>query len=836
MPKITKSFEEDFYGKTTKAQNELLIYRRKVEMKLTQSDIEAHFQFVGKDVTRQTVIRWENDGIIPHPDHLQELYKFLKREPKQLGYPEVAPSFWSMTHKQNLFFTGRETIINELLMVPTLRDSRTPRQKKPIPLRPQALCGLGGIGKTEIAIEYIYRYSELYHTIVWLHAQEPTVLASDFAAIATMLDLPGLAWENNQETLINAVLKWLDHPIITKWLLVFDNVNDLATIAKYIPQQCHGHIIITTQNQITIGDYADKIAVEPMEAKEGAKLILTRAEIKVPTPTQKAEAQKLSETLGGLPLVLSQAGAYIVRRGRDIAGYHKLYQERHAVLHREPEPTLVDKEQYPYTVDTTWSLAFNRVQEANPSAAELLNFFAFLNPDNIYEEIITENSSRLGELLQPLIINPIALDKAIEELRTYSLIDVDHTAETRSFRLHRLVQIVIKDKMREDNQRAWANRTVEAVNYIFPDGTVEALALCEKYLPQATTCAKLIEHWKIVTQEAGRLLTEMGAHLSELGRYKEAEPYFKNALTIRQQIFNPEHPDLLESRSNLAALYNYIGMYEKAESLLVEILTILEQAPEPDENQLALTLKSFGFFHLSQGNYAKAILYYHRASDIRVKLFGWEHPSVASGFNDLAVAYRELEAYEQAMHFQEQALNIYKSTYGSEHPEIARCLNNMAAQYRNMGEYEQAEPLYIQALHMRKKTLGLEHPDVANSLHGLGELYRREKKYKEAEQFLTDALAMREKLLGSNHIDTAFTLNSLAQTYDALDKYAQAEFYYKRALTIREQIMGQEHPQTIAVMECYASFLRKTGRKAQARELERHFQVAPEEHGETATQ
>jgi hypothetical protein len=202
----------------------------------------------------------------------------------------------------------------------------------------------------------------------------------------------------------------------------------------------------------------------------------------------RAQAEAIVKEMAGLPLALEQAGAYLEETGCGLSYYLTLYRQHRMDLlglkgHLSPE--------YPHTVATTWSLAFQQVEQANPAAADLLRLCAFLDPDAIPETLIAEGASTLGAKLKPVAAKPIKLNEAIGVLLTYSL--VRRHPSTQTLAIHRLVQAVLKESMEPKTRRQWAERTVRAVEAAFPAVEFETWPRCRKYLPHALACTELIE-------------------------------------------------------------------------------------------------------------------------------------------------------------------------------------------------------------------------------------------------------------------------------------------------------------------------------------------------------
>ena len=315
-------------------------------------------------------------------------------------------------------------------------------------------------------------------------------------------------------------------------------------------------MLLTTRAR-AVGAVARLVEIQEMGTEEGALFLLRRAKyiaedapLDAAAEADQATAKEIAAQLDGLPLALDQAGAYIEETGCGLSGYLDLYRSHALELLRRRGVLASD---HPDPVATTWALSFENIEKANPAAAELLRFCAFLHPDGIPEEVFSEGAPELGPVLGPVGSDAFALNSAISEILKYSLLRRDPNAST--LEIHRLVQAVLKRGMDEATQRLWAERAVRAVNRAFPAVEFSTWAVCERLLPQAHACAELINQWGFEFPEAARLLNQAGFYLYERGRYTDAEPLYERALAIREKALGPEHPDVATSLNNLAVLY-----------------------------------------------------------------------------------------------------------------------------------------------------------------------------------------------------------------------------------------------------------------------------------------
>jgi tetratricopeptide (TPR) repeat protein len=743
--------------------------------------------------------------VTDQPLHVKsEVAREIRRMPPLERKTRFGGPLWNVPYPKNPFFTGREKVLGDV-------------EKELHASGLAALTGMGGVGKTQIAAHFAHEHRDEYSAVLWASAASQETLVSGFAAIASLLDLPQKD-EKDQALAVAAVKRWLEAN--GGWLLIVDNANDLAAVRGFIPQSAKGHVLLTTQAHATSDIQA--IEVQDMLPEDGALLLLWRGKIiKTGAPLTAAAnadrdtAKDISRELGGLPLALDQAGAYIEETRCGLASYLGLYRQRRAELLKRRGGF---SPPHPESVATTFALSFERVASASRAAADLLRFCAFLHPDAIPEEIFTKGVAELGPNLSPIAADPLKLDAAFAETLKYSLLRRD--ADAKTLGIHRLVQEVIQDGLTKEEKGQWAERAVRAVNGAFPSPEFANWAECERLVPQALACASLIEAYGFESKEAARLLNAIGYYLDDRARFSDAEPLYEHALGIREKVLGPEDPDVATSLSNLATLYFHEGRYAQAEPLFQRALPILEKALGPGHSNVATGLNNLAELYNQQGKRARAEQLHQRALAIREKALGPDHRDVAASLNNLAALYFHQGKHAQAERLFQRALAILEKVLGREHPDVATGLNNLAALYDAQGRYGEAEPLYQRALAIDERALGPNHPGVATDLNNLAALYRGQRKYAQAEPLHQRALAIREKALGRDHPDVAHSLNNLALLYKKQGEYAQAEPLYQRALAILQKALGPEHPDVATGLENYALLLREMKRGAAARELE----------------
>ena len=721
------------------------------------------------------------------------------------------PRLWGVPYRRNPFFTGREETLQHMHDYFFLAKEGN----HPFPL---ALCGLGGVGKTQTALEYAYHFCDRYQAVLWLNVETPETLITDAIRLTHLFGLPQQD-QREPRRAIGAVKEWLNTH--AQWLVILDNVEDFAIVDEILPQSGTGHILLTTQEQ-ALGPIAQYISLDKMTGEEGALFLLRRAKLlalDAPLATVTASsihyAQELAQLMDGLPLALDQAGAYIEETKCRLSDYLNRYKTQdQSLLNRRGRAGGT----HPHTVTKTFAFAFEQIEHEHPAAADLLRLCAFLYPDTIPEELFTQESLDFLAQSPSLTLNSLLFDEALATLRRYSLLHRD--PETQTLTIHRLVQSVLKARMDQATYRQWARHAVRVVNRAFPD--VKELTTwtdCQRLLSQALLCMTYIEQEALLSEDAGRLLHQTGAYLLECAQYEQARLYIQRAHDIRVQLFGATHPSVAESLNHLAELLYYQGSYAQAEQLHLQTLTIRQQYLEADHLDIATSLNNLAGLYWIQGRYREAEPLYQQALQIREKALGGQHLDVAETLQNLAYLYYNQEKYQQAEPLYQRALAISQQILGEDHAYLTTLFNNLGQLYQALNQYDQAESLYHKALAICAKRFSPEHPRLAMSLSNLASLYCAKGDYERAELLYQQAIAIRQKVLGTTHPRTVQTCYDLARLYSAQGNFALAHQFFQTTLTIRVQTLGPDHLEVAQTLAAWTACYLAEGVPVQAETL-----------------
>ncbi|HKQ08850.1 MAG TPA: tetratricopeptide repeat protein, partial [Blastocatellia bacterium] len=571
-------------------------------------------------------------------------------EPQQDFFrPSIIP------YRRNPFFTGRDEILWAL--------RRTFDSGNAIALtQTSSISGLGGIGKTQTAVEYAYRYRDKYKSLLWARADSRESLISDFTDIAKLLNLVEINVPY-QSTVTSAVREWLASS--EDWLLILDNADDPQIIQEFLPETHAGHILLTSRAPtLDYRDITGRIEEDLMSVDEAAEFVVKRAGQSIQGSVGGGAVPALTGQLEYLPLALDQAGAYIAKQECGFNEYLLRYRQRRIELLNQAGHDRTGK--YPASVRATLSLSLEKVKQESVDAATTLQISAFLNPDRIPIELLSIGVSELGPQFFPQLgrgeLRPFALEEVLRPLIEYSLIYYNDDLQT--YDVHRLVQAIIKDGMDTDSQRQWAGKAIQIVNRAFPKSQPLGLNECERFMTQAEACARLIDEWKFDSMEAASLLSKTGDYLSRRGRFSEASHLYQRSLKIIERIVGPDHPDVATGLTNLANLYRSQGKYAEAEPSLMRALEIRERVLGPDHPDVAVSTSNLANLYQAQGRYEEAESLYYRSLTINERSLGPEHPSVAISLNNLATLYREQAKYAEAESLYLRSLAILEKVLG----------------------------------------------------------------------------------------------------------------------------------------------------------------------------
>ncbi|HEU4559419.1 MAG TPA: tetratricopeptide repeat protein [Longimicrobium sp.] len=715
------------------------------------------------------------------------------------------------------FFTGRDALLEQL---------RSQLAVEAV-AHPVALHGLGGIGKTQLALEYVSRHGSAHEQVFWVNGASRETLVADYVSLADWLELP-VRDEADEWVIVEAVRRWLvDHP---NWLLVLDNADDPGLIADLVPVPTGGRLLLTSRGRV-FDRFGDTIPIEVggLPPDEARRFMLKRIKRENIPGTEVKALDELIEEVRGLPLALEQAGAYILRANCNILSYLTSFRARRLELLERTPPAAGD---YNHSVRTTWSLNIERVDARSPASTDIMRVSAFLAPDGIPDELLIEGREELGERLNAVLesvgTDPLAYDEVLAPLADYSLIRRNPSA--RTFDVHRLVQDVVRLGLDDREERVWAEAAVCAGVSAEPQLASSAWGRWDQFFPHLLSAIDHGLRLGISVRELGTALNDCGIYLHDRARFTEAEAMYTRALEVRERMMGISHRDVAQTLVNFALLDLATGALAGVEEKLERALTIFRR--EEEHSAVAHTLLALASLHHDRGNYAQAEREARRALEIWEKVDDVPAWQIAIALGNIGRYCLAQGNFAQAEEAQLRAIKILEA-FADEYPELLGTqISNLGVIYSDQGRYEKAEAAHLRVIALNEGVLGEDHPDLATTLNNLAVVYWKMDRLADAARALERTLAIEEQHFGSNHLRLATTYNNLGLLADDQERFAEAERYYKRAIAIREEVFGSDHVELSIPLNNLGEVYRTQERLHEAEQLYlRSLKLVEKTHG-----
>jgi hypothetical protein len=680
------------------------------------------------------------------------------------------------------FLAGREQLLAEL-------DARLAAGPGP---RVAVLCGLGGAGKTSVAVEYAHRHLAEVGVCWQFPAEDPALLAAEFGVLAAQLGARDLVDPRDPVALVHGVLA----RATSSWLVVFDNAADEAAVKVFLPPAGPGRVLVTTQSQHwPLGQAVD---VPVLDDEMAADFLVKRT-----GAAGRAAARELAGVLGGLPLALEQAAAYLQATGTSLEAYLSLFRSRQADLLARGQAS-----GHPADVAATLGLALSRLAGEVPAAAGLMRLLAFLAPEPVPLSLLLASQQAAGQpgpavpaIIGPLLGDLVAAWDAISALRRYSLIA---PAGDGLVLVHRLVQAMTRAQLTADEASQWQRAAASLT---------EAAVPADPQLPaEWPAFAVLLPHVLAVLNMTSGGMRRIALYLGYSGSYPAARDQFRRiaGAYTDDDAYGPSHPDNLTARYELARWTGEVGDAARAREQLATLLPIHEQVLGPGHPDTLNARHELARWTGEAGDRAGARDQLAALLPVRAQVLAPDHPDTLSTRHELANWTAEAGDAAAARDQLAALLPVRERVLGREHLDTLSTRHELAYRTGKAGDAAGARDQFTALLPIHERVLGPDHPITLNARQDLARYTGDAGDAAGAREQLAALLPDRERVSGPDHPHTLSVRANLANWTGVAGDAAGARDQFAALLPIRERVLGPDHPDTLTARSRLAYWTEKT--------------------------
>ncbi|MFF4346537.1 FxSxx-COOH system tetratricopeptide repeat protein [Streptomyces sp. NPDC001530] len=761
-------------------------------------------------------------------------------------FPGSTPAIWNAPQRNNTF-TGRNVILDRV------RDQLGGGISVVLP-QPQALFGLGGVGKTQVALEYVHRFMADYDLVWWISAEDPGNVVSSLAELAARIGAPG--GEDINLASQEAVQMLARGAPTKRWILVFDNADDPAQLTRFFPAGGGGHILVTSRNQAWAQQGAS-LPIDVFLREESVEHLTRRA-----SGLTAEEADQVATAVGDLPLAVEQAAAWLAETATPIEDYLRQLADQTTEVLDLNQPA-----DYPKTVAATWNISIARLRERSPASVRLLQLCAFLAAEPISSHLLY--SKEMIDALKPYdpaLQESLLLGRVIREIGRFALAKVDQVSN--SIQVHRLVQAVIRSQLTEEEQRHARHVVHTVLAGCRPDGdepiddpetwprfaviwphlsasdarncteaeTRRLLIDRVRYLwkrgefPGAQALAEdLLVDWKPILGEDDvqylYLRCQLGNILRSQGRYVEAREINTELLERQRRVLGPSHPHTYVTMSGLASDLAALGVYGSAVDFAREAHQGFSQIFHESHRRTLSAANNLALALRMVGRYGEARAIDQDTYDRRIEVLGPDHPYTLASAARVGRDLREVGRYQESVSVLSRAYDAHKRILGKEFPGTLSCAKSLAVSLRRAGQFEDARRLTTATRAQYRAQYAKSTPDsLACDLNMAADLFAADER-EAAREVAREVLAEYMKVPGEAHPYTQAALNNLGIFHWGCGDIEEAEKVFRQVLRRMGEVLGEQHPHTLFTGINYANVLADQGRLAEARKLEENAVV-----------
>ncbi|KAK3357688.1 hypothetical protein B0T25DRAFT_166748 [Lasiosphaeria hispida] len=688
------------------------------------------------------------NAVVHQRNTLKSLWSLKSEGAELLQVPQEGPH-WLVPFGRNEGFVGRKAMIEQLLEV-VAPDASTDNCQR------TAIEGLGGVGKTHIALEAAFQVRDRYPdcSIFWVPAVGVTSFENAYREIGRRLGIEGIDQGRPDVTeLVRDELSREDASM--KWLLIIDNADDTELLfgntkhiplSEYLPFNKNGSILFTTRNReaaVKLG-ISEKSIIKATGLSSSEALEMLQMNLGEDQVGDAESTTNLLDFLTNLPLAIKQASAFMATTKITTARYLDMCQQSDKSTIKMLSKDFKDLGRYKGTknpIAATWLISFDIITRDHPLASQYLQFLSFLGEKDIPAALL------------PPADDEIDAEEAIGILKAYAFLS--QRQERQSFDIHRLVRLAMRNWVEERGEReACVTSVMKRLDVAFPfpnRGNMDIWLVC---LPHVQAALEFREFVTDIPLKRG-LLFNVAVAQSDLGKFTQAEQSYQEVFRLEELIGGEDHPGSSHTVHNHATVLGYLGRYEEAEE-----------------------------------RHRKAIA-------IMTKEYGKEHHDTLLAMNNLALDLFNRGKYKESEELSRELIELEERVLGKEDSVTLDSKNGLGNALALQGRAEEAEVIFRETLKLKEKVLGKEHFATLTSRNNLASILKMQKKYKEAERLQRQTVKLKEKTIGREHPDTIGSLSVLAHIIGAQGKFQEAEQMHRRVVELMDKVMGSEHPLTV---------------------------------------
>jgi len=727
---------------------------------------------------------------------------------RQPRAPRDVPTVWGNVPQRNKNFTGREDLLTDL---------RARVTDKVTAVLAHALHGMGGVGKTQLAIEYAYRQMSDYDVIWWIPADQMPLAKSALAALAPRLGLDDVA-PGRVDDAVDAVLDALRRgEPYSRWLLIFDNADQPEDVRELLPVGT-GHVIVTSRNH-RWQNIADSVEVDVFSRPESLQFLQRR----VPGITLD-EGNRLAEELGDLPLALEQAGALQVEAGMSVEDYLDLLARETTKVLSEARPS-----DYPVGVAAAWSLSVERIKERTPGAWQLLRRCAFFGAEPIKFDLFRQGRYVLGPPLRDEVGDPIQFSRAIRELGRYALARIDNYHKT--LQVHRLIQRLLQDEMTEDESDGLRHEVHLLLAAADPDEPedLDNYPRYDELLAHAVPSG-LVRCAPELT-EGRRLVRNLIRYLLAVGDVPTGDRLSREALDAWLEDSGPDDANVLMLAGLRANILWTQGSYDAAFEMRRDTLERMRRKFGEEHDETLLTMNGYGADLRAQGEFAEALAFDENTLDLHTRVFGDDHPRTFSMANNVAVGQGLVSDYDGAhttdVRTHEDRLHFFGR---NDHPWVVHSYGSIGRDLRFAGRYPEALEIQERAYEdfaalVRQRILRADHSFVLWQAKELSVARRKMGLLREGLDLAEEVMQRYTAAFGDRHPDAMAAAMNVGNARRVWGDVNRDEALLEKADQVIEttygsygEVYGDDHPYTLGCAMNLAIVRRRVGDESGARQ------------------